>query len=410
MPAAADLLLTNAVVLDPEGGTLSDEQNILIRDGRIAEVGSAASAPGAESVDVAGRIVLPGLIDAHVHVIAATADLGALTRWATSYVMAQAARILSGMLARGFTTVRDVGGADYGLAAAVAEGLFAGPRVVFGGRALSQTGGHGDNRGRGEQRLPSCSCPDLCRVCDGVTEVRRATRDELRRGADHIKIMLSGGVASPTDRVDSTGFSLEEITAIVEEAQAANRYVTGHAYTAEAINRGLRCGVRCIEHGNLLDESSIALFLERDAFYVPTLATYAALAEEGPAAGLPEGSHRKVFDVLEAGIHALEVAHRAGVKIAYGTDLLGDMHRRQLSEFTLRGQVQTPAEILRSATSTAARLLNMEGQVGTITPRAYADLLVVEDNPLDDIDVLAHLDKRLRLLCQGGRIVTNRLG
>jgi imidazolonepropionase-like amidohydrolase len=392
--ATGDLLLANGLVVDPEAGITADAQNILVRDGRVAEI---------------GRFVLPGLIDAHVHVTAATADLGAMTRWSPTYVTAHASRILRGMLARGFTTVRDVGGADYGLAAAVEDGLFAGPRIVFGGRALSQTGGHGDNRGRGEDQPPACHSPDLCQVCDGVTEVRRTARDELRRGAAHIKIMLSGGVASPTDRVDSTGFSIEEITAIVEEAGAANRYVTGHAYTAEAINRGLRCGVRCIEHGNLLDESSVALFRERDAFYVPTLATYAALAKEGPAAGLPEVSHRKVFDVLDAGLHALELAHRAGVNIAYGTDLLGDMHVNQLSEFTLRGEVQSPAEILRAATSTAARLLNMEGIIGTLALGAHADMVVVEENPLEDIDVLSHLDQRLQLLCQGGAIVENRL-
>lgn len=221
--------------------------------------------------------------------------------------------------------------------------------------------------------------------------------------------MLSGGVASPTDRVDSTGFSREEITAIVEEAQAASRYVTGHAYTAAAVNRGLECGVRCIEHGNLIDASTIALLTKHNAFYVPTLATYAALAEEGPAAGLPEPSHRKVFDVLDAGLHALELAHAGGVALVYGTDLLGDMHTRQLSEFTIRAEVQAPAEILRSATTTAARLLNMDGLIGTITPGAHADLLVVDKNPLEDIRVLAELDQQLRLICKSGVIVDNQI-
>jgi len=169
-------------------------------------------------------------------------------------------------------------------------------------------------------------------VCDGVAEVRRAAREELRRGAFHIKIMLSGGVASPTDRVDSTQFSVEEIRAAVEEATAANRYVMGHAYTSRAINRGLECGVRSIEHGNLMDESSIPLFLSHQAFYVPTLVTYSALAEDGRAAGLPEDSYRKVFDVLDAGLRALELADRAGVQIAFGTDLLGPMHAHQSRE------------------------------------------------------------------------------
>src|SRR5581483_4092832 len=169
---------------------------------------------------------------------------------------------------------------------------------------------------------------------------------------------------------DSTQFSREEIRAAVEEAEAANRYVVGHAYTSRAINRGLECGVRSIEHGNLLDESSLALFQQSGAFYVPTLATYAALAALGREAGLPEPSYRKVFEVLDAGLHALELAHRARIPMAYGTDLLGDMHEEQLHEFLLRRQVQPPADILRAATTVAARLLRTEGQIGVVAPGA----------------------------------------
>src|SRR6266702_1863055 len=192
-----------------------------------------------------------------------------------------------------------------------------------------------------------------------VADRRPRGPPSTRRGADHVKVMLSGGIASPTDRVDSTQYSMEELRAIVEEARAANRYVTGHAYTALAVNRGLEAGVGCIEHGNLMDESSIRLFQRTGAFYVPTLATYAALAEEGIEHGMPADQHRKVFDVLDAGLHALELAHRAGLPIVYGTDLLGGMHRRQLSEFTLRSRVQPAADVIRSATTVAARLLRM---------------------------------------------------
>jgi imidazolonepropionase-like amidohydrolase len=286
---------------------------------------------GLVPVDAGGRTVMPGLIDAHVHVTAVTADLGALESWSPAYVTARAAGILRGMLDRGFTTVRDVAGADFGIAAAVAEGLLAGPRVIFGGRALSQTGGHGDSRGPGRVVLDQHPCaPTLTVIADGVTEVRRAAREQLRRGAHHVKVMLSGGVASPTDRIDSTQYSMEELRAVVEEARAANRYVTGHAYTAAAVNRGLEAGVGCIEHGNLMDGSSVELFRRTGAFYVPTLATYAALASEGLEQGMPPDQHAKVFEVLDAGLGALELAHRAGLPIVYGTDLLGGMHRRQL--------------------------------------------------------------------------------
>src|SRR5260221_5355583 len=197
--------------------------------------------------------------------------------------------------------------------------------------------------------------------------------------------MLSGGVAPPPDRVGRVHFRREEIGPAVGEPEEANPYVAGHAYTSRAINRGLECGVRSIEHGNLMDESSLPLFQERRAFYVPTLVTYSALAARGREFGLPEHSHRKVFEVLDAGLHALELAHRAHLPMVYGTDLLGGMHEEQLSEFTLRRQVQPSADLLRSATTVPARLLRMEGHVGGVAPGASADLLVVDGDPLQDI-------------------------
>jgi imidazolonepropionase-like amidohydrolase len=405
-------VLINAAVLDPEAGELVEGQSVVVEGDRVAETGptAAVSAGDAAVLDVRGMTVMPGLIDAHVHVTAATADLGALEGWSPSYVTARAAGILRGMLDRGFTTVRDVAGADFGIAAAVEEGLLAGPRVRFGGKALSQTGGHGDLRGPGRVVLDQHPCcPTLTMIADGVAEVRKAAREQLRRGAHHVKVMLSGGVASPTDRIDSTQYSMEELRAVVEEARAANRYVTGHAYTAEAVNRGLEAGVGCIEHGNLMDASSIELFQRTGAYYVPTLATYAALAEEGLEHGLPADQHRKVFDVLDAGLRALELAHRAGLPIVYGTDLLGGMHRRQLTELTLRAQVQPAADVLRSATTVAARLVGMEGRVGVVAPGALADLLVVDGNPLDRLEVLTEPGRRLRLVMQAGRLHRNEL-
>jgi imidazolonepropionase-like amidohydrolase len=247
-------------------------------------------------------------------------------------------------------------------------------------------------------------CPALTVVADGVPEVRRAAREQLRRGAHHVKVMLSGGIASPTDRIDSVQYSMEELRAVVEEAAAANRYVTGHAYTAEAVNRGLEAGVRCIEHGNLMDGASVARLREAGAFYVPTLATYAALAEEGREHGFPADQHRKVFEVLDAGLGALELAHRAGVPIVYGTDLLGGMHRRQLTELTLRAEVQPAAEVLRSATTVAARLLRLEGRVGVVAPGAFADLLLVDGNPLERLALLTEPQRHLKLVMKAGAI------
>lgn len=399
------LLLRSGTLLDVETGDRS-HADLLCVDGRIAEVGPGLRAPeGARTVELAGATVLPGLIDAHVHVTAATADLGALSAWAPSYATAHAARIMSGMLDRGFTTVRDASGADFGLADARAEGLVRGPRLMFCGKALSQTGGHGDSRPRGTRVHDGHQCcAGLGRIADGVDAVRAAARDELRKGAHHIKVMAGGGVASPTDRIDSTQYSLDELRAVVEEAEAANRYVAAHAYTARSVRRALRAGVRSIEHGNLIDESTVAELREHDAFLVPTLVTYWALKTEGREFGLPEDSWRKVDEVLDAGLRALERAHRAGVRIVFGTDLLGGMHRHQNEEFRIRGEVQQPLDVIRSATSTAAELLGMSGEIGTLRPGAVADLVVVDGDPLTDIAVLAE-PARIRHVVQHGAVV-----
>jgi imidazolonepropionase-like amidohydrolase len=383
---------------------------VLVAGERIAEVSSNGRSSADRVVDLRGRVLMPGLIDCHVHVTAATANFSEMLEWSPMYLGAHAAAIMRGMLQRGFTTVRDAAGGDFGLARAVEEGLIEGPRLIFGGRGLSQTGGHGDVRGRGRTAMePGYSYTDATVVCDGVADVRRTVREEIKRGAQHIKLMLSGGVASPTDRVDSTQFSTEEIRAAVEEAAAANIYVLGHAYTSRAINRGLECGVRTIEHGNLMDASSPPLFLQYGAYYVPTLVTYSALAERGRENGLPEAQYAKVFDVLDAGLRALEMADRAGVAIAFGTDLLGAMHSSQSREFKIRSEVQQPAAILRAATTVGARVVQMEGDIGVIRPGAYADLLVVDGNPLEDAGVLANPEDNLRLVMKAGQIYRDRL-
>ncbi|MEU5871661.1 amidohydrolase family protein [Glycomyces sp. NPDC047369] len=404
------VLFVNAAVLDTVAGALVAGQRVLVRDGAIAAVGAEVEADGVRTVDLGGKTLMPGLIDCHVHVNAHTADLSGLGDQSPAYVAVKAAIELREMLHRGFTTVRDPGGADFGIHDAVAEGLIDGPRIFFGGKALSQTGGHVDMRPRGRSVSDDHQCcPDLGLVCDGVDGVRKAAREQLRTGAHHVKIMLSGGVASPTDRIDSTQFSLEEIRAIVEEAEAANRYVAGHAYTARAINRGLEAGVRSIEHGNLLDESSVDLFLEHDAFLVPTLVTYRRMSVEGAEYGLSQGNLAKNEIVLDAGLKALELAHSAGINLCYGSDLLGGMRKHQLDEFTIRGSVIPAADVIRSATVTAARLLGEEDRIGRIVPGARADLLVVDGDPLADLAVLADPDTHLKLVMQGGNVKAGAL-
>ncbi len=396
--------ITNVRILDPESATVSEPTTIRISDDRISSIGGETPTHSGTTLDAEGRFAVPGLIDCHVHVLANTADLGSLGDHSPAYLTVTALNSMQDALRRGFTTLRDAGGADFGLAQAAEEGLFTAPRLFYGGKAISQTGGHADMRAPGASVMDTHQCcPHMGVVCDGVADVRRAARDQLRTGTDHIKLMLSGGVASPTDRVDSTQFSDDEIRAAVEEAAAANRYALGHAYTAKAINRGLRLGVRSIEHGNLLDDESVNLFREHGAFLVPTLVTYERLHADGAANGLPEESQEKVESVLYAGLDALKLADRGGVNIAFGTDLLGGMRGWQSHEFTIRGQVQSAEAVLRSATTTAAKLLQREGELGVIAEGAFADLLLMDTNPLDDIAALGSPEEAIdHVFSRGG--------
>jgi imidazolonepropionase-like amidohydrolase len=409
-------VLKNALVLDAASGTRSDAQSVVIENDRIADIGPAgtvaAGATGLDAtvLDVAGRTVMPGLIDAHTHPAVVDHDVFAMAEWSPTYVAARAGKALEGMLYRGFTSIRDVGAGEVGLARAVEEGYFTGPRLFYGGKQLSQTGGAGDWRPPSRRVYDdNYYTPAIGVICDGVPEVRRAVREEVRRGAHHIKIYLSGAVDSPSDRVDSTQFSMEELRAIVEEAAAANIYVAGHAYTSRAINRGLEAGVRSIEHGNLMDESSIPLFLEHGAFYVPTIVTYRALAARSQAGLLPADIEVKLRSVIDGAIGALAMAHAAGLPIVYGTDLFADMHDLQLQEFVIRSEVQDPADLIRSATTTAARLLQREGELGVVAPGALADLLVIDGDPLADIGVLTTPAQTLKLIMKGGQIFKNEL-
>ncbi len=403
--------IINAHILDAAQSCLQPKQCLSIEKGHITTVSDEIpDKPADITLDAAGRVVMPGLCDAHVHITAATPDFVALRHWPPSYVTAHAAGILKDMLMRGFTTVRDAGGADFGYARAIEEGLLIGPRLLFCGHALSQTGGHGDMRLPGDDHTDHCfCCAGLGQVCDGVAEVRRACREELRKGAHQIKLMVSGGVASPTDRIDSTQFAEDEIQAAVEEAEAANRYVMAHAYTNRAIVRALECGVRSIEHGNLIEQEGIDLLKQKHAYLVPTLSTYNRLAREGVEAGMPAALQKKVYSVLDAGIQALETAWQAEANIVFGTDLLGSMHKAQLQEFAIRGEIIPPNELIQSATLKAAELFTMSEEIGTLAAGYRADLLIVDDNPLENISVLQEPERYLKVIMKDGRIYKNTL-
>ena len=401
----ASTLFTNARIVDGTSPEAGAPVSVLVEGGTIREVGKAVASAKARVVDLKGKTLMPGLIDAHVHVVAGVADLGRNAQLPDSLVTARSFVIMRDMLMRGFTTVRDVGGADFGLKQATEEGHFPTPRLVISGKALSQTGGHADFRGRYDDAatpLTRHRLGALGRVCDGLDQVRRAAREEMKGGADFIKIMANGGCASPTDPIHFLGFSVSELEAIVEEARMAGTYVSAHVYTDEAIRRCVEAGVHSLEHCNLIEAETAKLAASKGAVAVPTLVTYDKLVSDGPKLGFPPDSVAKVDVVRSAGMNSLEVMKKAGLAMAYGSDLLGEMHKYQSEEFVIRGRALPAHEVIGSATHVAAKLLKLEGKIGTIAAGAHADLIVVDGDPLKDLSLLTRQGKHMPLIMKGG--------
>lgn len=382
-------LLRNARIFDGVHDCISAPTSVLIDGERIASVGIDDIHADIE-IDIDGRTLMPGLIDAHFHAYASDTDFVKLEKLPPTYLAQRARHLMEDALRRGFTTVRDVGGGDYGLWRALEEGWITGPRLFYCGRAFSQSGGHGDIRAPHEEGSP-CGCEGrgiLAERVDGPDEIRKAAREALRHGAHHLKIFVSGGIASPSDPIWMLQFSEEEILAIVDEARRRRVYVAAHAYTAETILRAVKLGVRTIEHGNLIDTEAAEAVAKAGAYVVPTLATYEAFRRSGAEDGVPDHLLAKLEQVAGQGIEAIRLCRKAGVKLGFGTDLLGQFHRHQRDEFRLRSQVESPFEILNSATAINAEILGLSGQLGTIAPEAHADFLIVEGDPLTDISLL----------------------
>jgi imidazolonepropionase-like amidohydrolase len=411
MAEAERTILKNAVLVDGTSAERRGPYDVTIEDGLIREVGERLVASGATVVELGGRTLMPGLTDAHVHIVANSLSLSAIDELPPSIVALSAGQSLKGMLMRGFTTVRDAGGADWGYASAVETGLVPGPRLLTSGRALSQTGGHGDLRSRHPDSGMGCACagraPIFARIADGVPAVRQAARDELRLGAAQIKIMASGGVASPADPVWMLQYADDEIAAIVAEARAWRTYVMAHAFTPEAISRAVGLGVRSIEHGNLLNPASAGDMARANAFLVPTLSTAEALIKHGKALGFPDASLAKLNEIpwLAKGVESLSIAKAAGVKTGFGTDLLGPLQKFQGREFLIRSEVLSAFEIIAQATTVNAELFNMAGKIGVVAPGAHADLLVIDGDPLADIGILAEPETRMVGIMKAGAFV-----
>ncbi|MEM9975104.1 MAG: amidohydrolase family protein [Pseudomonadota bacterium] len=398
----------NCTLFDGLSDSAHSGMHVFIADGRIEEVSETALTGNADLVvDATGKTLMPGLIDAHVHITAATPNLAALEAMPVSYVSHWTARNLGEMLDRGFTTVRDVGGGDAGHRRAQEEGMIRGPRLSVSGKALGQTGGHTDFRGTARTDIGDLQrrhTPGLGRIVDGIPACLSAARDELRLGADFIKIMANGGVATPADPIDWIQFTPEEVRAIVTVAEASCTYVAAHTYTAKAIEHAAVNGVRTLEHCNLIDDRVAGILRDRGCFAVPTLVIYDCLDRHADAIGLGPENRSKNRLVRDAGLASLEILARAGVPMGYGTDLLGWMHEDQLTEFSLRAQVLPAAEVLKSATSVNAQLIRRD-DLGVIAPDKTADLVLIDGDPLTDISVLSGDGERVEMVVQAGQIV-----
>lgn len=403
--------IVNGTVLDTTSMEYLGERHIVIEDGRIVSVDDGA-APSADTViDAAGRYVLPGLIDGHVHFRLASMDFAALSRMSEVEFGIRMAALAKATVERGFTTVRDLGGDVTGLQQAIAGGHATGPRIVKAGLMLTQTGGHGDID-PDTSVVPECGCQMSSTVmgivADGVDACRKAARHNLKAGSDFIKVHVSGGVASPTDPLESIQYTPDEIEAIVTEAQHRNTYVAAHAYLPEAIQMAVRSGVHSIEHGNLVDADTAVLMATEGTVMVPTLSTYFAMDEIGRQLGMPERNLAKNVRVLEAGLASLELAANAGVTLAYGTDLLGESQPRQANELAIRAEVQSAEAILRDMWIETAKLCHLGGEIGVLAEGAYGDVLVANVDPLADIVAFSDVQSSLTHVVQGGRVMVDR--
>ncbi|KAJ5690417.1 hypothetical protein N7462_004809 [Penicillium macrosclerotiorum] len=415
-PEAQCYCFTNANVVDVKEGKILEASTVITRQGKIQSISSLLPEPlpiDLKVIDCEGRFLCPGLFDAHVHLCAVPgfSDLSRAFGNPNDVHLLRQPYTAAQMLHRGFTSIRDCGGAQLALKEAIEDGVFPGPRVFISGHALSQFGGHGDLRGSHE---PTECCGGthsnnhLGRLCNGVPECMAAVREEIRCGADFIKIMGSGGVASPTDKLEHLQFTSAEIQAMVECAYNAGTFVTAHAYTVKAIRHCIDNGVKGIEHGNFVDPPTAKLMAENGVYLTPTLIAYAQMASDQWKGYLPSESQAKNSQVLKSGLEALRIASEAGVTMCYGSDLLGPLGSAQTHEFSLRSQVLTSLEILRSATINPAKMMGWENSIGQIKEGFQADLIFLSQNPLEDVTIFDQPEKHVLGVMKDGRVYKSR--
>jgi imidazolonepropionase-like amidohydrolase len=378
-------LFSGATVVDGTGATPA-VADIVVEDGRIVEIGSGLD--GDTDVPLDGKSVLPGLFDCHTHVVVSSIDTMRLIQTPFSYRFFQAAHNLDATLRIGITTVRDAGGADLGIKQAVEDGLVPGPRMHISLSMLSQTGGHGDGwmPFGGSVRALLTKHPGVPEtIVDGPDEMRTKVRELIRMGADVIKVATSGGVLSPRDKPTHAHFRAEELEVLVEEATAAGIFVMAHAQAAPGIKNAIRAGIRSIDHGIYLDDEAIELMLERGTWLVPTLVAPRGVIDAADAgASIPEASVAKAREVVETHAASFAKAVAAGVKVAMGTDSGVTPHGENLRELALMVEGgMTPMQALEATTRSAAELMGLQDELGTLEPGKRADLVVVDGDPLE---------------------------
>jgi imidazolonepropionase-like amidohydrolase len=410
-----DTLFTNARLILDGSTERTASSDVLVRGGFIDAVSPGRLDPGgAIVIDVGGRTLMPGLIDAHCHITGLSLSPKNIAYSAEEIALA-AASYLKNALMDGFTTIREAGGADYSIAHLLAEGAIIGPRLFYSGRALTQTGGGADFRTPVEVNDPCGHASPfsvMSVIADGVDEVRKAAREELRRGAAQIKLFASGGVVFPSESHAALyEFSEAELKAAVEEAGARGAYVMAHVYTDEGVRRCLRAGVRSIEHANFVSRDTVAMMAERGVYFDPTFISLVQRIESAGQTRLPDGIVANLRQTVSRGQQVYEWAKQFDVPIAFGTDLWGpEAQKSQLREFETRAGLDSPHRIIRSATAVNAELLMQKGKLGTIAPGACADLLVVDGDPLADLSVMTDPARNLKLIMKGGVIHKNELG
>lgn len=422
-PADGEVVFAGVRVFDGVSDALSEPTNVLVRGTTIAAVTSdeVSVRPDAVRVEGAGRTLMPGLIDAHFHVAFAALPQLALMTADVGYVALAAAASARDTLLRGFTSVRDAGGPTFGVKRAIDEGLVDGPRIWPSGAFISQTSGHGDFRLPGE--VPRGIIGHHTHgevvgagvIADGVDEVLRAVREQLMLGASQIKMMAGGGISSSYDPIDVTEYTEAELRAAVDAAANWGTYVFVHAYTPRAVQQAIRAGVQCIDHGQLVDEQTVAMMAEHGTWWClqPFLDDEDANPHHEP------DKRAKQLQVSAGTARAYELSRKHGVNVAWGSDILFDarMAARQGSRLTKLARWFSPAEVLRMATSVNAELLAMSGprnpypgELGVVREGALADLLLVDGDPLQDIGLLNRPDECLAVIVKDGAVVKHALG